>query len=119
MQEEKSLSTSSAIAGETVYNLGSSQLIPPGEGRVYVVEGQSVAVFRTRSGRVYAVQAECPHRGGPLIDGLVGDGKVICPLHSFAFDLTTGNPIENSCERLRSYSVALNAAGEILLTLVE
>jgi nitrite reductase (NADH) small subunit len=54
-----------------------------------------------------------------LIDGLVGDGKVICPLHSFAFDLATGNPIENSCERLRSYSVALNAAGEILLTLVE
>ena len=40
-----------------------------------------VAVFHMRGGKVFAVQARCPHRGGPLADGLLGDGRVVCPLH--------------------------------------
>ncbi len=44
--------------------------IPPGEGRSFVAGGEKIAVFCTRGGKVYAVQAECPHRGGPLADGL-------------------------------------------------
>lgn len=113
--------TSSAESGtvtiRTIYNLGLIQYIPLGEGRMFRVRDVTVAIFRARDGAVYATQPDCPHRGGPLIDGLIGSGKVICPLHSFAFQLATGEPIENSCTRLQTYPVTLNEAGEILLTL--
>ena len=115
-EEIKSLETGMATIRAT-YNLGSIQRIPLGEGRTFCVKDTTVAVFRTRDGNVFATQAHCPHRGGPLADGLIGSGKVICPLHSFAFNLATGRPIENPCEQLRIYPVSLNEAGDILLTL--
>lgn len=64
--------------------------IPPGEGRTFAVGGEQIAVFRHRSGKVSAVQAVCPHAGGPLADGQIDDDVVICPLHLNAFDLATG-----------------------------
>ncbi len=63
--------------------------VPLGEGRVVAIEGRRIAVFRTRHGW-YALGARCPHRGGPLTDGIVADGCVICPLHDRRFDLATG-----------------------------
>lgn len=106
-----------SIAAESiVYNLGSVQSIPCGEGRVFRVGESNVALFRTRDGQVFATQATCPHRGGPLADGLLGGGKVLCPLHNFAFDLATGQPVENTCTKLRTYPVRVTPAGDILLT---
>ncbi|PRY11814.1 Rieske (2Fe-2S) protein [Kineococcus rhizosphaerae] len=64
--------------------------LPVGEGRAYVVDGEQVALFRHRSGKVSAVQAACPHAGGPLADGQIDETVVVCPLHLTAFDLTTG-----------------------------
>jgi nitrite reductase (NADH) small subunit len=101
----------------TSYNLGPVERIPPGEGRVFRVDGTEVAIFRTRAGQVYATQPTCPHRGGPLADGLVGAGKVICPLHTYVFDLATGQAVDNTCAQLRTYPVRVNEADEILLTL--
>lgn len=98
-------------------NLGSIERIPPGEGREYKVLGESIAVFRARDGRVYAVQAECPHRDGPLTDGIIGAGKVICPLHSYEFELDTGQPVGNECAALKTYPVSLSEIGEILVGL--
>jgi nitrite reductase (NADH) small subunit len=98
-------------------NLGSIERIPPGEGREYEVLGQLIAVFRARDGRVYAVQAHCPHREGPLSDGILGAGKVICPLHSYKFDLATGQPIGNDCAALKTYHVSLNEDEEIMVAL--
>ena len=46
--------------------LGSSSQIPPGEGRVFSVAGTEIAVFHTRAGQVYAVQAECPAPAGAI-----------------------------------------------------
>ncbi len=71
--------------------------IPLGEGRTFEVQGEQIAVFRTREGEVFAVQAECPHKGGPLADGLVGGSTVICPLHAWKFDLKTGLPLMGTC----------------------
>ena len=82
-----STGTSPADGGVRV---GSLAEIPEGEGRAYVVDGQQVAVFRHRSGRVSAVQATCPHSGGPLADGQIDERVVVCPLHLFAWDLATG-----------------------------
>ena len=96
-------------------NLGPVERIPLGEGREYEVAGELVAVFRERQGRLYAVQAQCPHRAGPLADGLIGAGKVICPLHALKFDLATGQALGHECASLKTYPVALNDREEILL----
>lgn len=49
-----------------------------------------VAVFRTHDDRVFAVLDRCPHKGGPLSEGLVHGMSVTCPLHGWVIDLETG-----------------------------
>jgi len=100
------------------YDLGPIDRIPQGEGQTFVVAGREVAVFRTRGAdTVYATQARCPHKAGLLADGIVGDGKVICPLHSYKFDLATGTPLGNTCQSLSTYRTELTSDGRVLLWL--
>ena len=101
----------------TFYNVGSIERIPPGEGRMYHIGETRIAIFRTRSGNIYATQAECPHKGGPLADGLVGPNTVICPLHSFKFNLANGQPVENPCQDLKVYTIQVCDNGDMLLAL--
>ncbi len=61
-----------------------------GEGRTYVVDGRQIAVFLLGDGTVRAVDAVCPHRGGPLADGQIDGAVVVCPLHQYQFSLDTG-----------------------------
>lgn len=98
-------------------NLGPAERIPPGEGRVFTVSGMRVAIFRTRDGAVHATQADCPHRLGPLADGLLGGGLVVCPLHGRKFELATGAPVGNDCPPLATYPVAVSDAGDLVLVL--
>ncbi len=107
----------SRITSRSLYELGPAELIPLGEGRTFDVDGTYIAVFRTRQGRFYATQAFCPHKGGPLADGLVGQCTVICPLHAFKFSLETGEPIGNSCAALRTYTVDVDPQGNLILHL--
>jgi nitrite reductase (NADH) small subunit len=71
-------------------DLGSIDVIPLGEGRAFQLDDLGVAVFRQRDGNLFATQSHCPHRQGPLADGIVGGGTVICPFHAWKFDLATG-----------------------------
>ncbi|MBS1808583.1 MAG: nitrite reductase (NAD(P)H) small subunit [Acidobacteria bacterium] len=96
-------------------NLGSIERIPLGEGREFLVDDEEVVVFRTREEKVYALQAKCPHRSGPLADGLIGGGKVICPFHAYKFELSSGNPIGHDCAALKTYNVQISEHGDILL----
>ncbi|HEX4949824.1 MAG TPA: Rieske 2Fe-2S domain-containing protein [Blastocatellia bacterium] len=96
-------------------NLGFIERIPPGEGRDFLLGDEEITVFRLRNGQVHALEAKCPHRNGPLADGLTGDGKVICPYHSYKFELATGKPIGNDCQALKTYNVEVSSTGEILL----
>jgi nitrite reductase (NADH) small subunit len=66
--------------------------LPMLEGRRTTIEGRRVAVFRLPEG-LAAIDATCPHKGGPLQDGLVADSCVTCPLHDRRIDLTTGEVI--------------------------
>lgn len=95
-------------------DLGPITRIPVGEGRTFHFDWMAITVFRTREGKVFATQAHCPHRGGPLADGLVGGGRVICPLHAFKFDLATGRAVDNDCEPLATYPITV-VAGRLLL----
>lgn len=97
------------------FNLGTLEQIPLGEGRVFTVDGREIAVFRPREGGLYAVQARCPHRGGPLADGIVGAEQVVCPLHSYRFCLATGQPIGSPCDALETYAVQVSTDGEVLV----
>lgn len=96
--------------------LGPIHFIPLGEGRSFVACGEKIAVFRTRGGEVFATQAECPHRRGPLADGLVGGTTLICPLHSWKFNLATGEALFGDCG-VKTYPVSVDETGEIILTI--
>jgi len=100
-------------ATSQIVNLGSIQNIPLGQGRCYIVEGEEIAVFRQRDGRLFATQNRCPHRQGPLSEGVCGGGKIICPLHGHKFDLATGHGAEPD-ERVKVYRVAENNGDAIL-----
>ena len=98
-------------------HLGPLSQIPPGEGRTYEVRGQRLAVFHTRGGEVFATQAECPHRDGPLSDGLLGGTFLVCPLHGWKFDLRTGKALYGDCD-LTIFPVRLTPEEDLVLTLV-
>lgn len=49
-----------------------------------------VALFRTADDQVFALVDRCPHRGGPLSEGIVSDRSVTCPLHNWIVELPTG-----------------------------
>jgi nitrite reductase (NADH) small subunit len=95
-------------------SIGSLDALPIGEGRTFAIDGDMVAVFRTRTDEVYAVSAVCTHAGGPIADGLADTEVVICPLHQHVFELATG------CSRsgqpaLRTYAVRVTDTGEVLV----
>jgi nitrite reductase (NADH) small subunit len=98
----------------TPINLGSINAIPPGQGRCYVVGNQEIAVFRQRDGRLFATQNRCPHRQGPLSEGLVGNGKVICPLHAHHFDLESGKG-NDSAECLQVFEASQTGPDIVLI----
>jgi nitrite reductase (NADH) small subunit len=52
--------------------------------------GMDVALFRVRDDAVYALLDRCPHRGGPLSQGIVFGQQVACPLHNWTISLQTG-----------------------------
>ena len=85
-------------------DLGPVDAIAPGQGRAFIVAGRTIAVFRQRDGRVFATDNQCPHRGGPLAEGILGDGKVICPLHAWKVDLASGRCHGESAS-IRTYDV--------------
>jgi len=50
----------------------------------------TIAVFRTADDHVFALEDRCPHRRGPLSQGIVHDGCVTCPLHNWVISLESG-----------------------------
>jgi nitrite reductase (NADH) small subunit len=66
--------------------------IPPQEGRAVKVAGREIAIFNLGE-RFLTIENACPHKGGPLCDGIVSGTTVVCPLHGQRFDLETGMPV--------------------------
>jgi nitrite reductase (NADH) small subunit len=62
----------------------------PGTGRLARVNGRDYAVWLVGAEEVYVLDNDCQHLGGPLADGLVTDGCVVCPWHGWAYELATG-----------------------------
>lgn len=106
-----SISSAPAAAGVSI---GPVDQIPLGEGRAFAVHGQQVAVFRLRDGRVHAIGAVCPHRGGPIADGQTDGEIVLCPLHLNAFELATGCSTTGEAP-LPRFPVELGDAGDVVV----
>ena len=64
--------------------------IPQLGARVIETPSVVVAVFRTAGDEVFALKNECPHRQGPLSEGIVAGASVTCPLHNWKIDLQSG-----------------------------
>ncbi len=61
-----------------------------GARRVTRAQGMDVAVFRSATDEIFAVLDRCPHKGGPLSQGIVFGTSVACPLHNWNIELTNG-----------------------------
>ena len=64
--------------------------IPKLGARVVRTAQGDIAVFRTAKDEVFALDDKCPHKGGPLSQGIVFDNRVACPLHNWVIDLEQG-----------------------------
>ncbi|MDW3204362.1 MAG: nitrite reductase small subunit NirD [Alphaproteobacteria bacterium] len=71
-------------------DIGEMDAIPRRGARVVKTAAACVAIFRTEADEVFALDDRCPHKGGPLSDGIVHGKSVTCPLHNWVFDFDTG-----------------------------
>ena len=93
------------------------KLRPAGSRQAWTIKhnGRRYAVFDV-GGELQVTDARCPHNGGPLADGVVRDGAVICPWHWYCFDLRTGECRTAAGYRLRKYPV-LSRGGRLFAEL--
>ncbi len=71
-------------------DIGALSDIPLRGARVVRTQGGCIALFRTVGDQVFAIDDRCPHKGGPLSEGIVHGTRVTCPLHNLVLDLETG-----------------------------
>ena len=69
------------------------QDIPKLGSRVVKTDTMEIAVFRTADDQVFAIRDACPHKGGPLSQGIVHGTSVTCPLHNWKIDLSSGEAL--------------------------
>ncbi len=67
--------------------------IPPLGARVVRTPTGDIAVFRTADDEIFALRDKCPHKGGPLSQGIVHGKRVACPLHDWKIHLDTGDAV--------------------------
>lgn len=79
--------------------------IPRLGARVVRHDGGNVAVFRTAADRLFALLDRCPHRGGPLSQGIVYGDRVACPLHNTSVELESGNAVAPDKGCVKSFAV--------------
>ena len=86
------------------YRVCEANQIPAKEGRRVEFGDFKVALFRLGD-KFRAIDNECPHKQGPLADGIVAGGSVFCPLHGWKIDLETGCALSVGGGRVKTYPV--------------
>lgn len=90
--------------------------IPPLGARVVRHGNLDIAVFRTADDVVFALEDRCPHKGGPLSQGIVHGRKVTCPLHAWNIELDTGCAVAPDVGCAREFPVKVEG-GRVWLDL--
>ena len=86
-----------------------------GARRVDRSAGHAVAIFRTAEDKVFALLDRCPHKGGPLSQGIVFGESVACPLHNWTIGLADGCAKAPDAGCTQRFAVKLDAAGQVFL----
>lgn len=102
------------MSHETWIDIGALADIPREGGRVVKTRAGCVAVFRAADDTVFALDDRCPHKGGPLSEGIVHGHSVTCPLHAWVFDMGTGTAQGADEGQVGTYPVRVEA-GRVLL----
>jgi len=92
--------------------------IPRLGARVVKTDTVDIALFRTSTDQVFALKDECPHKKGPLSQGIVHDNTVTCPLHNWKIDLASGKAKAPDEGCTHSYPVKLEN-GRVFLGLLK
>jgi nitrite reductase (NADH) small subunit len=80
----------------------------PGEGEAREVPcGARMLCLANVNGAISAMDNVCPHRGGPLGEGIVENGKVVCPWHAWAFDVVTGEAEHSPGDKVAVFPVKI------------
>ena len=87
--------------------IGRIEQIPRRGARCVNTPVGKIAVFRTAEDQVFALENRCPHKGGPLSEGIVHGGAVTCPLHNWVFDLATGEAQGADEGQVRTFPVSV------------
>jgi len=90
--------------------------IPPRGARCVKTPNGRIGIFRTHDDRVFAIEDHCPHKGGPLSQGIVHGASVTCPLHSWVFSLETGKALGADEGSVKTIPVRVEA-GRITISL--
>ncbi len=85
--------------------IGKVEDIPMLGSRVITTADGDIAVFRASDNQIFALRDHCPHKGGPLSQGIVYGHKVACPLHNWSIDLETGEAVAPDKGCSHSYPV--------------
>lgn len=88
-------------------DIGHIDDIPLPGARVVKTHLGCIGLFRTGAREVFAAANSCPHKGGPLSEGIVHGSRVTCPLHNWVFDLNTGQAIDEDAQ-ISTYPVRLD-----------
>lgn len=83
----------SAVVADTWTDVAALDAIPRLGARPVKLDDRKIAVFRTKDDQVFALDDACPHRGGPLSQGIVSGCKVFCPLHDWCIQLESGEAV--------------------------
>lgn len=95
-------------------DIGALGDIPRRGSRVVKTAMGCVAVFRTGADEVFALENRCPHKGGPLSEGIVHGTSVTCPLHNWVFSLDSGQAQGADKGTVPTYPARIEA-GRVLL----
>jgi nitrite reductase (NADH) small subunit len=93
--------------------IGNISDIPLRGARCVNTPGGKIAVFRTADDRIFAIDDHCPHKGGPLSQGIVHGAAVTCPLHNWVISLETGKALgaDQGCVR----TIPIKREGDTIL----
>lgn len=81
--------------------------IPTQGGRLVSLGDRDIAIIRTSSDRVFALDNKCPHKEGPLVEGVVTGNTIICSLHAEKIDMETGKPKSENLSCVKTYKVTI------------
>jgi nitrite reductase (NADH) small subunit len=101
-----------AVMNENWVEVGTIEDIPRLGARVVRTTEGDIAVFRTAENKIFALRDKCPHKGGPLSQGIVHGDRVACPLHDWKIHLDSGNAVAPDKGCAASFPVKIQ--GEVI-----